>query len=126
MGRNLLSKAASFIQAKMVENASELVTYERPDMGFVELQAIVGRTEYEQNTDDGLVGRIAMRDFTISAASLVINGCSIVPERNDIIVQTMSDGTEYIFRVLGEGEMPHVQDSDGYGVAFRVHTKRDN
>lgn len=123
--RNLLKKAASFIQEKMELNAGETVVYERPGLGCVEVSAIVGRTEYEQDSMEGYIGRVIRNDYTISRASLVINGIEIIPERNDIIRQTLDDGTEYVGRVLGEDSVPHYQDSDGYGIAYRIHTKRD-
>jgi len=115
--RNLLKKAASYLQDKMELDAGEAIEYERPGLGCVEIKAVVGRTEYEQDSMEGYIGRVIRNDYTVSRAALVVNGIEIIPERNDIIRQTLDDGTVYVGRVLGEDSVPHYQDSDGYGVA---------
>ena len=123
--RNLLKKAASFIQEKMEINAGETVVYERPGLGCVEVSAIVGRTEYEQDSMDGYIGRVIRNDYSISRASLVINGIEIIQERNYIIRKTLDDGTDR-WGVLGEDSVPHYQDSDGYGIVRVTQSGMNN
>ena len=125
MKRNLLKRAADILQSRLEQTAGEVVVYERPGVGCVAVNAIVGRTEYELESGGGDIDRSIRNDYTIAKSSLVLNECEITPERNDIIYQTLADGTVVENRVLGEGGLSHYQDSDGYGIAYRIHTKRD-
>lgn len=124
MGRNLLKLGAEKLHSRMECNASETVVYERPGVGFVEVLAVIGRTEYEVETGGGFMDRMIRNDYIIRRSLLVINGFQIVPERNDVIYQTLDDGTVYKGWVLGEDDIPHYAEADGFGVAYRVHTKR--
>lgn len=132
---NYLEKAANYLQDKMEVNASVEVSYERPGVGFVSwtddagvvhdtLLAIVGETQFSQDNQSGVMDRIIQRDYTIRQSLLTINGIRITPKRQDIIRQPVGSQT-YESRVMGEAGLPHYQESDGYGVAWRIHTKRD-
>lgn len=121
---DLLAVGANFLQDKMEEHASTTILYIREDVGQVSLPAVIGETQFSQDSQTGVIDRIVQRDYTVRQANLKINGIQITPQRNDIIRQTI--GTKvYEARVLGEGGQPHYQESDGYGVAWRIHTKRD-
>lgn len=125
MARNLLKRAAQFLQSKAEKHMAEVVVYERPGSGTASVLAIVGETTYQQDNQTGVIDRVVRIDYTIRRSSLVIDGQQIEPKRNDIIRQTLEDGSLYVGRVLGEFGVSHVQDSDGYGIALRIHTKRD-
>lgn len=126
MARNLLKRAAEFLQDKAETHMSEEVVYSRPGVGTVTVQAVVGETEYKLDNGEDFIDRIIRYDYTIRRTALVINGSQIMPERNDVIQHTLDDGTVYTGRVLGEGGVPHFQDADGFGVAYRIHTKRES
>lgn len=132
---NYLERAANYLQDKMEVNASVEVTYERPGEGFVSwvdadgvihdtVPAIVGETRFTQDTQTGVMDRIVQRDYTIRQSVMMINGIRIIPKRQDVIRQPVGGGF-YESRVMGEAGLPHYQESDGYGVAWRIHTKRD-
>lgn len=126
MAGNMLKRAAVYVQTKGERHASEDVVYERPGVGKVIVPAIIGETVFSQDTQGGFVDRIVRRDYTIRQCLLVIN-CTHIgnPQRNDIIWQTLDDNSTYQGRVLGDAGMPHYQESDAFGVAWRIHTKRD-
>lgn len=100
-------------------NASEPVTYTRPGSAAIPTDAIVGRSITEQDSASGFIMKIVSRDFTIRQANLP--GIT-KPNRNDEIRQTIN-GTEYLFLVDGGSGQAHYEDTDGYGVAWRIHTK---
>ena len=126
MPRNLLKRAAEYLQDKAEYHMSETVVYSRPGVGSVTVQAVVGETEYKLDNGEDFIDRIIRYDYTIRRKALMIDGSLITPERNDIVEHTLDDGTVYTGRVLGEGGVPHFKDADGHGVALRIHTKRDD
>jgi len=117
---NRLAQAAQELQRRMVQDASELVTYKRPNSFAFDVSAIVGRSVVEQDSGQGFMLRVVSRDFTISQEALNYT----LPQRNDIIVQTINDVT-LEFLVDGGPGQSHFEETDGYGVAWRIHTKRN-
>jgi len=121
---NMLERAANVLHDKLEKHASTEVTYIREGVGEVTVRAIVGETQFSQDNQSGVIDRIIQRDYIIRQSLLVINGRQIKPMRQDIILQRVGD-LVYESRVLGEAGLPHYQESDGFGVAWRIHTKRD-
>ena len=101
----------------MERDASELVVYHRKSTGEMStVKAIVGQTNAEEESGEGYVVRITVRDYTIRRTYLQ----NIKPERNDEIIFQ-----DVVYVVGADSGESHVQESDGYGVAWRIHTKQD-
>jgi hypothetical protein len=118
---NLLQQAANVLQTEMERSASETVSYRRVSGGLpFDVLAIVGRSIVDQDSGEGFILRIVARDFAIRQSALN----NIQPARGDIITQTIN-GVSVVFLVEGGPGQPHFEETDGYGVAWRIHTKRD-
>jgi len=88
----------------------------------VEVQATIGRTEFEQADEFGIVTKTESRDYLIRTADLVLDGQPTLPKRGDQIRET--DGsTTFVFEVLSPGDEPVFRYSDPYRKALRIHTK---
>lgn len=117
---NLLQQAAIQLQSRMEANASESVVYTRTGYLDITVSAVIGRSIVEQDSGEGFMLKVVARDFTISQAALLY----LNPARGDKITQTMNDSVVEFFVEGGPGQ-PHYEETDGFGVAWRIHTKRD-
>lgn len=120
---NLLAKAAEYLQGRMIETTSESVRYIRAGVVY-DMRAIVGQLVTDQADVNGFVLRTVTRDFTISQSEFVWSDDQ-KPKRNDEIWQRIGDYWN-VFLVNGDSfATAHFEDSDAYGVAFRIHTRKD-
>lgn len=120
---NLLAKAADYLQGRMIDTTSEPVRYIRAGVVY-DMRAIVGQLVTDQADVNGFVLRTVTRDFTISQSEFVWSDDQ-KPKRNDEIWQRIGDYWN-VFLVNGDSfATAHFEDSDAYGVAFRIHTRKD-
>jgi hypothetical protein len=88
------------------------------------VQATVGRTLLK--LDDGY-GGVRMewtdRDFLIHAADLVLGGSPTLPERGDVIRETVGT-TTFVYEVMAPGKEPAWRWSDEFYKVLRIHTKQ--
>ena len=118
---DLLGKAAAWLDDQRVRHLSRPVTYARGEHS-VEVQAAVGRTEFEVDNGTGILEKVESRDFMIRASDLVLDGSAVLPERGDR-VREESDGVTYVYEVMAPGREPCWRYSDPYRRALRIHTK---
>jgi hypothetical protein len=118
---DLFAEGASWLIDQLKVHASKPVTYQR-GAASVTVQATIGRTEFEQTTDEGIVEKFESRDFLIQAADLVLAGGPTVPQRGDRIVESLGTAT-LTYEVLPNLNLPAYRYSDSYRKLFRVHTK---
>ena len=120
---NLLAQAADYLQRRMIETTSEPVRYIRSGVVY-DMRAVVGQLVTDQADVNGFVLRTVTRDFTISQSAFVWSDDQ-KPKRNDEIWQRIGDYWN-VFLVNGDSfATAHFEDSDAYGVAFRIHTRKD-
>ena len=120
---NLLAQAADYLQRRMIETTSEPVRYIRAGVVY-DMRAVVGQLVTDQADVNGFVLRTVTRDFTISQSAFVWSDDQ-KPKRNDEIWQRIGDYWN-VFLVNGDSfASAHFEDSDAYGVAFRIHTRKD-
>ena len=120
---NLLAKAADYLQGRMIDTTSEPVRYHRAGVVY-DMRAVVGQLVTDQADVNGFVLRTVTRDFTISQSEFVWSDDQ-KPKRNDEIWQRIGDYWN-VFLVNGDSfATAHFEDSDAYGVAFRIHTRKD-
>lgn len=120
---NLLAQAADYLQRRMIETTSEPVRYIRAGVVY-DMRAVVGQLVTDQADVNGFVLRTVTRDFTISQSAFVWSDDQ-KPKRNDEIWQRIGDYWN-VFLVNGDSfATAHFEDSDAYGVAFRIHTRKD-
>jgi hypothetical protein len=119
---NLLKTGSDWLAAQMKAHASQTVTYRRTGHADLDVAATIGRTEFEQTTDDGQVTTFESRDFLIAVADLLLSGSPAVPQRGDRIIETVGDAT-LTYEVLPQTALPPYRYSDQYRTLFRIHTK---
>jgi len=118
---DLLEQGAAWLEDQRTRHLSRTVTYLRGG-DSVDLPATIGRTEFEQADDYGVVHRTESRDFVVLAADLVLGGVPILPQAGDRIRET-ADGQIFLYEVMAPGGEPPWRYSDPYRRALRIHTK---
>lgn len=80
-----------------------------------------GRSQFTVGSGQVLV-QVESRDFLIETAALILDGQLVLPERGDVITETMG-GRTYTYELLDLGDEPSWRYSDEYRLQLRVHTK---
>jgi hypothetical protein len=118
---DLLAQGSAWLQATRTQYATQCVTYLR-GASAVTVPATIGRTGYEQSTEDGLTVRAEVRDYLINVADLVLDDVPAQPKQGDRIAEG-DPATGRVFEVMsGAGEGPW-RYSDAYRTVYRIHAK---
>jgi hypothetical protein len=100
--------------------AGEIVTYCRN--GFsVTLSAVPGSSPIDTSDTNDIPIMTSSRDWILKVSDLVIGGCVIIPQRGDLIKQTIA-GKTVQFEVLSDGNQEYHY-CDRARTRIRVHTK---
>lgn len=122
---DLLQKGLAWLDDQRHAHMTQTVLYVR-DTGmasyFVEVLATIGRTDFEQVDEFGIVHKVQSRDFLIRAADLVLNAELTLPKAGDRIRETAGAQT-FVYEVMAPGTEPPWRYSDPYRKTLRVHTK---
>lgn len=118
---DFLDRGAAFLDDQRHRHMSRAVVYRR-GAEEKEVQATIGRTEFEQADDAGLIHRMESRDFLIRAADLDLGSGPTLPRAGDRVRETA--GTQvFVYEVNAPGAQPPFRYSDPYRRVLRVHTK---
>ncbi|TVQ64480.1 MAG: hypothetical protein EA379_01295 [Phycisphaerales bacterium] len=118
---DLLERGSEFLSRKRHAHMSRTVVYSRGGE-TVELQATVGRTEFEQQDRFGVLQRTESKDFLVRSEDLVFSGARVEPQFHDRILD--SDGSQtWIYEVMAPGGEPPFRFSDHSRRTMRIHTK---
>jgi len=118
---DLLEQGAAFLDDQRHRHMSREVVYRR-GAEEKEVQATIGRTEFEQTDEAGLIHRVESRDFLIRAADLDLGAGPIQPKAGDQVREQA--GTQVlVYEVNAPGGQPPWRFSDPYRRVMRVHTK---
>ena len=118
---DLLETGSAFLDDQRHKHMTRAVVYER-GADSVEVQATIGRTEFEQADEYGVVHRIEARDYLVRASDLVLSGQQTLPQAGDRIRET--DGAQtFVYEVMAPGTEPPWRYSDAYRRTLRIHTK---
>jgi len=121
---DLLEHGGAFLDGQRHAHMSRPVVYHRGDAS-VELGATIGRTEFEQADESGLIHRVESRDFIVRAADLDLGDGPVLPRAGDRIHETMGPSV-FAYEVTAPGVaggQPPWRYSDPYRKALRIHTK---
>lgn len=118
---DMLDRGAAFLDDQRHKHLTRLVTYRR-GAEAKEVLATVGKTEFEQADDAGLIHRIESRDFLVRAADMDIGSGRTLPRAGDQVRETV-DGTVMVYEVNAPGGQPPFRYSDPYRRVLRIHTK---
>ena len=121
---SILEQGARQLLNGMRNYAGVRVTYVRNDKS-VSVLSVPGRVVSSVYDETGVMLRAISRDFIIDRADLE-DFDPPVPQRGDKIIQSVGSAKNETFIVAGEDlGTTHYEEADSYGVAWRIHTKRD-
>ena len=118
---DLLDRGAAFLDDQRHKHMSRTVVYQR-GAEAKEVLATIGRTEFEQADDAGLIHRVESRDFLVRAADLDLGAGPILPRAGDQVRETVG-AQVFVYEVNAPGGQPPFRYSDPYRRVLRVHTK---
>jgi hypothetical protein len=121
---DLLEQGAAFLDDQRHRHMSRPVVYRR-GTDEKEVQATIGRTQFEQADEAGLIHRVESRDFLIRAADLDLGAGPITPRAGDQVREQVGGvgGQVLVYEVNAPGGQPPWRYSDPYRRVMRVHTK---
>ena len=114
---DLLGNAMRWLEAQRRKHLTVPVIYRLGDQS-VELPATIGRTVFKVSDDYGRYQYIESRDYLVTAADLVLNGETTLPESGDEIVENGQ-----IYEVMAPNGEPEWRYSDSSRQCLRIHTK---
>lgn len=118
---DLLDSGSAFLDDQRHRHLSRSVLYRR-GAEEKEVQATIGKTEFEQADDAGLIHRVESRDFLIRASDLDLGAGPTLPRTGDQVRET-SGSQVFVYEVNAPGGQPPFRYSDPYRRVLRVHTK---
>jgi hypothetical protein len=118
---NVLEQGSEWLNDQMRSHASSLVIYRRGS-NQVDILAEKGKTEFRVTQNDMLID-VVSKDFLVSAAELVLGGERVIPQKYDIIVETI-DGQETYFEVYPFGMEQPYRPCDSFGHRVRIHCRK--
>lgn len=119
---DLLEQGSAWLEDQRHAHMTRTVTYTRTVGQTVTLSATIGRTDFEQADEFGVLHRIQSRDFLVLAADLVLGGEQTLPKAGDRVEETVGAKT-YVYEVMAPGGEPPWRYSDPYRKTLRIHTK---
>lgn len=118
---NILVTGANFLATQMLAHAATEITYQR-GTDTVNVGATTGATTWEVENELGAVEEIKSRDFFIRASRIILSGGVVVPQRGDIIKETLGAVT-YLYEVAAPAGEDHYRYGDHAQNTLRIHTK---
>lgn len=118
---DLLEQGSAFLDRQRHAHMTRPVVYRRGGAS-VEVPATVGRTEFEQADDAGLIHRVESRDFIVRSADLDLGEGVTLPKAGDRIRETSGTGV-FVYEVNAPGGQTPWRYSDPYRTSLRIHTK---
>lgn len=115
---DMLAIGSAWLAGQLKAAAGSTVTYRRGS-DEAEVTATIGRSEFEAQSQSGVVENWESRDYLITYGDLPYGE----PQRGDVIVETVGgDLCEY--EVSAPRGVPVVHPGDAYRSLVRIHTKQ--
>jgi len=111
---NMLQAGAMWLAGQLNDHASDPIVYSRASVSLT-LNAVLGQTQFESDSGDGLVTRFESRDFIVDYACLARLGD---PQDGDLI--QLGNQT---FEVLTLSGAQPFRFADRHRIKIRIHTK---
>jgi len=121
---DMLDRGAAFLESQRHQHMTRSVVYRR-GTDEKEVQATIGKTDFEQADDSGLIHRVESRDFLVRTADLDLGAGLILPRAGDQVRETVGTiaGSVFVYEVNAPGGQPPFRYSDPYRRTLRIHTK---
>lgn len=118
---DMLNTGLKWLEDQRHTHLTREITYQRGAQSVM-LLATIGRTDFEQLDEFGVLHRAQARDFLVRTADLVLGGTTKLPRAGDRIRET--DGVvTYVHEVMAPGGQPPWRYSDAFRRTLRIHTK---
>lgn len=118
---DVLERGSAWLEDQRQRHMTRMVTYQRGG-DSVDIAATVGRTEFEQADDFGVIHKIELRDYLVLTTDLVLAGVQTLPKAGDRVRE--ADGAKtFVYEVMAPGSEPPFRYSDPYRRTLRIHTK---
>ncbi|MCK6458125.1 MAG: hypothetical protein L6Q92_16545 [Phycisphaerae bacterium] len=118
---DVLERGSAWLEDQRNRHMTRMVTYQRGG-DAVDVAATIGRTEFEQADDFGVIHKIESRDYLVLTTDLALAGVQALPKAGDRIRET--DGVKtFVYEVMAPGNEPPFRYSDPYRRTLRIHTK---
>jgi len=118
---DLLDRGAAFLESQRHQHMTRSVVYRR-GADEKEVLATIGKTEFEQADDAGLIHRVESRDFLVRTEDLDLGAGPILPRSGDQVRETVGTAV-FVYEVNAPGGQPPFRYSDPYRRVLRIHTK---
>ncbi|KAA0219804.1 MAG: hypothetical protein KJ057_09795 [Phycisphaerae bacterium] len=118
---DLLNTGLKWLEEQRHGHLTREITYER-GADSITMLATIGRSDFEQIDEFGVVHRAQARDFLIRTQDLVIGGTEVLPQAGDRIRET-DGGVTYVHDVMSPAGQPPWRYSDAFRRTLRIHTK---
>lgn len=116
----MLKQGAEWLDGQRHANMTRGVFYMRGAVA-VPVSATVGRTQFEQADEYGVIRRTESRDYIIRTADLVIAGDRFEPRKGDTIREYLA-GAERVYEINAPRGQPPFRPADAERLAWRIHT----
>jgi len=116
-----LEQGSAWLEDQRHQHMTRMVTYQRGS-DSVQIAATVGKTEFEQADEFGIVHKLESRDYLVRTSDLVLAGAPTLPKAGDGVRETVGAQT-FVYEVMAPGSEPPWRYSDPYRKALRIHTK---
>ncbi|MCK6458219.1 MAG: hypothetical protein L6Q92_17030 [Phycisphaerae bacterium] len=117
----MLERGSAWLEDQRNRHMTRTVTYQRGG-DSVDVAATIGRTEFEQADDFGVIHKVESRDYLVRTTDLVLASVQTLPKAGDRVRET--DGAKtFVYEVMAPGSEPPFRYSDPYRRTLRIHTK---
>ena len=110
-------KNTADLHATLLAIDGRAITFTR-GTNAVSLTALPDRSDFQQDDGNGMATEFRSRDWIVPAASLVLAGAIVLPQRGDIVT-TSEAGQTQTYEVLS----PPYRPSGPANTRLRIHTK---
>lgn len=117
-----LDTASAWLDSTLASADGLTITYRRGGATVSITDAVVGQTEFAQETEGQVVATWRGRDYFVSVASLLLEGIAVTPRAGDVIEQVFGGNTKQ-YEVLSIGSEPCFRYTGPDEVTYRIHTK---
>lgn len=120
---DLLRRGADWLHRQRHAHMAREVEYRRGEHAAT-LDATVGATAFEQESQSGVIERTESRDYLVRTADLSLPTLgAVLPVEGDQIVETIGE-VDQVFEVMAFGAEPPFRFSDPGQTTLRIHTRR--
>lgn len=118
----MLAAGSEWLEDQRHAHMTQETSYHRGTDSAAPLLVTIGRTEFENADEYGVIHRLESRDYLMLTADLILGDEQVLPVAGDLIKEA-GDTQTYIYEVMSPLGEPPYRFSDPYRKTLRIHTK---